>query len=458
MRRIRRYKRTIILVAIALIAAMGSYAFGRSGGDPVRVFTENRCRAGAFITHSDRVGEVPADSDGGGATILSQADKKPVNITKTVGDNLITNGGLESGGNEPEGWLTNIYGKSTAKFNIVAGHAGAQAARVEITKYLGGDANWYPSHIEVQPGHYYQYRDFYRSNVVTRPILNLRSQDGKDQYINLKNAPPSPDWVEYTTTFFVPSNINQIMVYHPLSSTGWLETDDYSLLQGQVTGFKEPMVSLTFDDGWKSTHDAALPLMKRYGFVSTQYLVTGYLGQAKAYMTPGDVYDFRAAGHEIGSHTVDHSDLTKEPAEVVKYQLERSKQDLSTCFVKPTNYAAPYGTYSQPVNQQVERLYATGRSTDTGYNTADDLNPYQLKVQNIEATTTPGQVRDWLETAKNNRLWLILVYHQIDNSPSEHARAPADFESDLKVIKSSGIKVMTVHDAFSKIKPQIASH
>src|SRR5665647_925886 len=112
----------------------------------------------------------------------------------------------------------------------------------------------------------------------------LTDDTGKSQYINLDSVPSSDQWAGYTQRFFVPMNVSKIMISHPLDRVGWLETDNYNLQLASTSGFNEGMVTLTFDDGWRSIHDNALPLMNKYGIVSTQYLVSGFLGSMKEYM------------------------------------------------------------------------------------------------------------------------------------------------------------------------------
>ncbi|MDB5178506.1 MAG: polysaccharide deacetylase family protein [Patescibacteria group bacterium] len=456
-------RKAIIVAAITLTIASGSYVAGRNGLDLGRAITESRCSAGAFVHHSDKAEVVAADSDTGDAvtsratTVATPVAKgAKLRSTEIAGADLVPNGDVEdTTGISPYSWSTNIYGKNNATFGLVPGHGSANAVRTAITNYTDGDADWYYNAVKVQPGGYYRYSDYYRSDVSTRAILMLRDAAGHTQYINLKVAAPASGWTQYQASFFIPKDVTEAMVFHPLAGKGFLETDDFSLEPATVQGFSRPIVTLTFDDGWRSIHDNALPLMQRYNIASTQYIISGYVGQEKDYVTPGQLYDFRNAGHEIASHTVDHADLTKQKAEAAAFQLERSDKDLTRCYGKPTDFAPPYGAYNAATTAQVQKNYQTSRSTDVGFNTADNLDPYGLMVQNMTANTSAEQLNSWLETARVNHAWLILVYHQIDNGPSSYARHPADFEHDLQAIKVSGLTIETMHQAYTEIKSQV---
>jgi len=214
------------------------------------------------------------------------------------------------------------------------------------------------------------------------------------------------------------------------------------------------LVSITFDDSWASVHNNALTILERYNVTSTQYVISGLLGQP-GYDSVKQLYDFQKSGHEIASHTIDHKDLTKLSNKDLTNELTASQKDLSKCFGPVTDFAAPYGTYNPTTSQAIAKSYTTARSTDAGLNSSDDLNPYELKVENVRADTSPEQIQAWLDTAKVNHAWLILVYHQVDNSHGEYSRTTAAFESDIQKIASSGIAVKTMHDAYAEVAPQL---
>lgn len=446
----KRIQRIATLGSTAILLVSGWYGLAYAGIDMGRTVTNARCEAGAFMTHSTKIGGKDDSSSNDQASATDNFDPAP--SAKLVGANLIANPGLETlVTNLPKSWQASTYGNNTSVFSKVAGHSSASAVRIDVSDYRDGSSSWYYNPIKVTAGSYYVYSEAYRSNAPTRPILAVTYADGTVKYVNLMNAPISGEWARYNISFFVPTGAVSVSVYHALTTNGWLETDDYALTQAIAQGFNQARVSITFDDGWKSIHDNALPVLQDHGFVSTQYLISGYLGQAKSYMSVADVYDLRAAGSEIASHTVDHLDLTKQSAKDATYQLTRSQQDLQKCFGQSTDFAAPYGTYNQSTLTTTSEHYQTARSTDVGYNSADSLNPYHLKVQNVDAETTPAQMRDWLQTAKANNLWLILVYHQVDADGSQYARSTQQFAADMQAIDNSKVAVQTVDQAYTQI-------
>jgi peptidoglycan/xylan/chitin deacetylase (PgdA/CDA1 family) len=452
-------KRIIIFAAAALLTGAGSYAAGFSGIDPAQKITETRCTAGAIIKHAPAQAEPAADARTTApetATGRAQSDPSTTSVkpAAVIGGNLIPNSGVETvAGDKPEGWATGKYGVNDAAFTQVAGHNSNRAVRVDITQFTSGNAAWSGPAVAVKAGAYYEYSDWYRSNVDTSIVVMYKSGAGT-RYVSIGQAPSSMAWAKYSTRFFVPAGVTEIVISHALDAMGSLETDDFALMEATPAGFAAPLVSITFDDGWANTHAQALPIMQRHKVVSTQYLVSGFLG-TKNYMKPGDVYDFTKAGHDVGAHTFDHRDLTRLPDKDLEMQLQLPKDGLSRCFGEVTDLAVPYGNFDIRTTTQTKSRYETARSTTVGYNTADLFNAYELKVQNVRRDTTPAEIQSWIDSAKQNRTWLILVYHQVGDNEGEFTRKAGDFENDIKAITASGVSVKTVRDAFAEIKPQL---
>ena len=453
-------KRVLIFAAAAIIAGGGSYGVGYSGVNVGQLVTQARCRSGAFLGHADVPKDLQADAtdaNGGASTTVAETDPALTidHPVTTSGSNLIANPGAETvSGNNPAGWSNNHTGHNDASFSQVLGHNSNRGLRIDITDFKDGTADWFTGFTGVQPGAYYQFRDYYRSNVTTHATLALKDDQGPTTYAVLDSTPASTAWAESTARFFVPSNVHQIMVSHTLSRVGSLETDDYSLAAAAPAAFKQPLVSITFDDGQKNAHQNALPIMERDHLVSTQYIVSGFLG-ATGYDKPGDIYDYASHGHEIAAHTITHPDLTKLDDKALTHELGGSHDGLSTCYGQVNDFAAPYGNFNVRTTAATKPVYQTARSTSTGLNTADHFNPYELKVVSVQSGTTPEQLQAWLDTAKSNHVWLILVYHQVGGSGT-FSRSTSDFESDMHKIVASGISVKTIHDAYAEVSPQIS--
>jgi peptidoglycan/xylan/chitin deacetylase (PgdA/CDA1 family) len=129
-------------------------------------------------------------------------------------------------------------------------------------------------------------------------------------------------------------------------------------------------VALTFDDGYEDAFSAALPVLQRYGFTATFYIISGMVGQA-GYMSWAQVAALRDAGMEIGAHTVNHLDLTSLDVATAGYEIAQSKDDLERNLgISVTSFCYPTGLYNALVEDQVRAdgfLSATTTRWDFDY-------------------------------------------------------------------------------------------
>jgi peptidoglycan/xylan/chitin deacetylase (PgdA/CDA1 family) len=126
-------------------------------------------------------------------------------------------------------------------------------------------------------------------------------------------------------------------------------------------------ILITFDDGVQSVYDSALPVMQKYGFTGVVYIVNNYMNsQDQLYMRPEQVKQLAAAGWEIGSHSLNHIDLTLAP-ERQRNEIVESRERLEAELGVPVlSFAYPFGALDGPAVDYVH--YA-------GYITAMGLGP-----------------------------------------------------------------------------------
>jgi peptidoglycan/xylan/chitin deacetylase (PgdA/CDA1 family) len=116
---------------------------------------------------------------------------------------------------------------------------------------------------------------------------------------------------------------------------------------------RDDLVALTFDDGYADFIEHALPVIHRYGFTASLYIVPGLLGQYNKWDEPGpkkplvtaeQVRDLSEQGMEIGSHGLTHTALTTlEDTELTK-ELTESRAILREITGQPVDGVVyPYG-------------------------------------------------------------------------------------------------------------------
>ena len=105
-------------------------------------------------------------------------------------------------------------------------------------------------------------------------------------------------------------------------------------------------IMLTFDDGSESIVTNALPIMQKYNFTGTAYIVYNYVG-IQNYMNPDQIRELYASGWEIGSHSLSHADLTQRSDRQMD-EIVESRRKLQSLFGVPIlSFSYPFGAYDE---------------------------------------------------------------------------------------------------------------
>jgi hypothetical protein len=106
----------------------------------------------------------------------------------------------------------------------------------------------------------------------------------------------------------------------------------------------------------------------------------------------------------------------------------------------------------------MKKYYTAHRSVDAGFNSKDNFNAYNILVQNINPSTTTAQVASWVAKAKADKTWLVLVYHQVENTVAagdSDAVSTSNLDAQLNAVKASGVQVKTMTQALTAVKSQL---
>ncbi|HEV8217701.1 MAG TPA: polysaccharide deacetylase family protein [Gemmatimonadaceae bacterium] len=130
-------------------------------------------------------------------------------------------------------------------------------------------------------------------------------------------------------------------------------------------------IVITFDDGYRSTLDFALPAVRAHGFFATVFVVTGLLGATNRWdadeiqeclVSADDVRRIAADGHDVQSHTRTHPDLNRLPVADALSELSESRVELERVLGTAVQVVAyPWGNPSRRVCDLAQRAgYAAG--------------------------------------------------------------------------------------------------
>ena len=200
-------------------------------------------------------------------------------------------------------------------------------------------------------------------NIVDIPILNYHKVDTLHHSLSV-----------------LPENFERQMAY--LNDSGYHTITPDQLMAYLKFGHPLPEnpVMITFDDGYQDNYVNAFPSMKKYGFTATIFLVTEKIGQDERFMNWDQVREMQKAGFVFGSHTANHTALTKIDAAQAEKELTESRDEMEHQLgYKPRYFAYPTGAYNLQIEQMVRQAGYKAAFTVRYGKVGPDSDPYALE-------------------------------------------------------------------------------
>ena len=134
------------------------------------------------------------------------------------------------------------------------------------------------------------------------------------------------------------------------------------LVRAAAAGCQRGLVGITFDDGYLSVLEAALPELGHRGFGATAYVISGRIGGSNVWdegpswplMSASQVRELAAAGIEIGSHGATHVRLAGASPDRLTAEIGGSRASLSALLgTQIRGFAYPYGSMDAAARRAV---------------------------------------------------------------------------------------------------------
>ncbi len=149
-------------------------------------------------------------------------------------------------------------------------------------------------------------------------------------------------------------------------------------------------VLLTFDDGYADLARHAFPVLERYGFGATVFVVTGRIGGVNAWDTDAgapplpllsaeQIRDWSARGIDFGSHGRSHARLSGLTDDVLADEVHGSRRELERITGERVRaFAYPYGAGDERALCCARDAYDVAFTADDGLND-DRTDPHLLR-------------------------------------------------------------------------------
>jgi peptidoglycan/xylan/chitin deacetylase (PgdA/CDA1 family) len=251
------------------------------------------------------------------------------------------------------------------------------------------------------------------------------------------------------------------------------------------------VVMINFDDGLKSQLIYAKPILDKYGFKASFFIICGRVGTERSSMNWQDIAELKKNGMDIESHSMTHTNLNRLSTNALKFEIGGSKQCFANHGYNTPIFGYPFnlGSNNPSVLEMVAKYYNIGRSGSDrlmflnckGYSkdTQTDCrtylpngmlthaNRYDIRsasfhhVNNYHNFTPQEMFRVFLQIVNgptpynsNGRINAIpiIVYHNITNSirdytiPSHASSTTLDlFAQEMKYLHNNGFRVLLLN-------------
>jgi len=209
--------------------------------------------------------------------------------------------------------------------------------------------------------YFYHYR--FQSPTLTTQVFSKGKADRIPILLYHRVAPSAPKLLtEYTVS---PEAFEEQLDY--LNKNAFRSIEPKDIYRWLYQGYSLPRegILITFDDGYRNFLEYAWPLLKRYNFSATIYLVAGKIGKINDWdkntteedlslLNWQEIRDLQNEGVSFGSHTITHPKLAHIPLKKIFKELKKSKEILDRELAAPViSLAYPFGIYNRTI------IYAT---------------------------------------------------------------------------------------------------
>lgn len=177
-------------------------------------------------------------------------------------------------------------------------------------------------------------------------------------------------------------------------------------------------VIITIDDGFKSAYTYAFPILKKYNFKATVFLIADLINKTNEWLqkkgeptcemlSEDQIKEMAEYGIDFGAHTCTHPDLTRIPPEVAKREIFESKRKIENLLeTSIISFCYPYGNFNDTIKQMVIEAGFKCACAAHGYTKADGYDLFSLE----RIVMLPGDSIEFRLKISGYYSWLINLH------------------------------------------------
>lgn len=227
----------------------------------------------------------------------------------------------------------------------------------------------------------------------------------------------------------------------------------YKVPEIEFQSFDEPIITISFDDGWKSQYIKGLPILNKYNFSAVSYIIPDYIERNyPAYLSKQELNELQNKYHwDIASHYFDNFDNLSD------LQLENIYQKIQKWMYLNNynarfNIAYPQGFYNRVVLNSTKKYFYTGRTVlDNRESLPINNSQYEIGSYEVARFMTYDEFTTRIDEVKAKKEWLILVFHKIEDNPIHNTEITQEnFDKYMSYVNQSKIRVLTLSHIYKE--------
>jgi len=145
--------------------------------------------------------------------------------------------------------------------------------------------------------------------------------------------------------------------------------------------FAHNTVVITMDDGYKDNFTYAYPVLRKYAFTATIFLIANKIGADKSFLNWDEIKEMSKNNISFGGHTKNHVILASvKKKDILWDEISGCKKVIEEHLGKPIDYFSyPFGSFTEEVTKLVKEAgYKGACATNLGHDKLNRADLYEL--------------------------------------------------------------------------------
>jgi peptidoglycan/xylan/chitin deacetylase (PgdA/CDA1 family) len=176
-------------------------------------------------------------------------------------------------------------------------------------------------------------------------------------------------------------------------------------------------IIITFDDGYESVFENAIPALSEFGFTAAIFIVTGHIGKLNTWdaniggnlvrhLNRQQIHELAQNKIEIGTHGISHRPFTYLTGKEADLELRESKRLLEQITGgNIISMAYPFGMQNKLIQSQVEKSGYKFACVNL-FGASNHLNPFAIRRIPVYSTDSSLAFKSKLNNGFSNKIEL----------------------------------------------------